>query len=103
MNDGSLLVGEILEKLYGPDHIAIGNELVKLSSIQLSLGDQSAMDCLNRVAVIFSRYYGSHANTIFPYLQGLEREAHKLMLILDGISDPNMVATENGKTNDSRN
>ncbi|KAI8031024.1 hypothetical protein LOK49_LG01G01123 [Camellia lanceoleosa] len=70
---------EILEKLYGPDHIAIGNELVKLSSIQLSLGDQSAMDCLNRVAVIFSRYYGSHANTIFPYLQGLEREAHKLV------------------------
>ncbi|KAI5349160.1 hypothetical protein L3X38_002047 [Prunus dulcis] len=33
---------EILEKLYNPNHIVIGYELVKLSSIQLSLGECAA-------------------------------------------------------------
>ncbi|XP_052180260.1 uncharacterized protein LOC127793547 isoform X2 [Diospyros lotus] len=60
---------EILEKLYGPDHVALGNELVKLVSIQQLLGDESAADSIHRMETIFCRYYGSHANRIFPYLQ----------------------------------
>ncbi|KAG2730683.1 hypothetical protein I3760_01G305700 [Carya illinoinensis] len=39
---------EILEKLYGPNHIVIGYELVKLSSIQLSMGDRGAVKNINR-------------------------------------------------------
>lgn len=66
---------EILEKLYDPNHIAIGNELLKLASIQLSLEDSTASDTRNRVAAIFLRYYGSHANKIFPFLQLLKEEA----------------------------
>ncbi|KAF8397071.1 hypothetical protein HHK36_018709 [Tetracentron sinense] len=70
---------EILEKLYPANHIVIGNELVKLASIQLSLGDStSALDNINRVDAIFSLYYGSHAAKIFPYLECLGREAGKL-------------------------
>ena len=75
----SLLSWQILKKLYGPGHIAIGNELIKLSSIQLSLGDRIAVDSINWVDVIFSQYYGSHVNTVYPYLQSLKREAHKLV------------------------
>ncbi|XP_057482812.1 uncharacterized protein LOC130769627 isoform X1 [Actinidia eriantha] len=70
---------EILEKLYGPGHVAIGNELIKLSSIQLSLGDRIAVDSINWLDVIFSQYYGSHVNTVYPYLQSLKREAYKLV------------------------
>ena len=66
---------QILEKLYDPNHIAIGNELLKLASIQLSFEDSTASDTLNRVAAIFLRYYGSHANKIFPCLQLLKEEA----------------------------
>ncbi|OMO89946.1 Zinc finger, MYND-type [Corchorus olitorius] len=66
---------EILEKLYGPNHIVIGYELVKLSSIQLSLGDFTAADSINRLNLIFSRYYGQHAGIIFPYLHFLKRES----------------------------
>ncbi|CAB4301565.1 unnamed protein product [Prunus armeniaca] len=64
---------EILEKLYNPNHIVIGYELVKLSSIQLSLGDCAAVDSINRPCDIFSCYYGSHTYKIFPYLQFLRR------------------------------
>ncbi|XP_008234145.1 PREDICTED: SET and MYND domain-containing protein 4 [Prunus mume] len=64
---------EILEKLYNPNHIVIGYELVKLSSIQLSLGDCAAVDSINRLCDIFSCYYGSHTYKIFPYLQFLKR------------------------------
>lgn len=70
---------EILEKHYGPDHVAIANELVKLASIQLSLGDQSAVEISNRVDAIFLQYYGSHANTIFPFLQDLKTQARELV------------------------
>ncbi|CAB4271124.1 unnamed protein product [Prunus armeniaca] len=64
---------EILEKLYNPNHIVIGYELVKLSSIQLSLGECAAVDSINRPCDIFSCYYGSHTYKIFPYLQFLKR------------------------------
>ncbi|XP_058786654.1 uncharacterized protein LOC131661214 [Vicia villosa] len=65
---------QILEKLYGPDDIVIAYELVKLSSVQLSLGDNSAVDSISRIGAIFSRYYGLHADLVFPYLQYLRRE-----------------------------
>ncbi|XP_062154808.1 uncharacterized protein LOC133862909 isoform X1 [Alnus glutinosa] len=70
---------EIVEKLYGPNHIAIANELVKLSSIQLSMGDCAAAKNINRVREIFSCYYGSQAEMLFPYLQSLCRETHKFV------------------------
>ncbi|XVF41271.1 hypothetical protein PTKIN_Ptkin01aG0267200 [Pterospermum kingtungense] len=70
---------EILEKLYGPSHIVIGYELVKLSSIQLSLGDCTAVDNINRLSAIFSNYYGQHADIIFPYLSFLERESCRII------------------------
>ncbi|XP_042957525.1 uncharacterized protein LOC122292962 isoform X6 [Carya illinoinensis] len=70
---------EILEKLYGPNHIVIGYELVKLSSIQLSMGDRGAVKNINRVSEIFSRYYGSHADIMFPYLQPLQGKLSKLV------------------------
>lgn len=66
---------EILEKLYGASHIVIGHELVKLSSIKLSLDDSSAVDSINQLGGIFFRYYGSHADIIFPYLQFLKKES----------------------------
>ncbi|PIA59746.1 hypothetical protein AQUCO_00400563v1 [Aquilegia coerulea] len=70
---------QILEKLYHPKHIVIGNELVKLSSIELSLGDRSnAMDNIIRLCEVFTLYYGSHAPKIFPYLESLQKEASKL-------------------------
>lgn len=70
---------KILEKLYDPSHIVIGYELVKLSSIQLVLGDSSAVDNINRLSAIFSRYYGSHTDLISPCLQTLKREASRLV------------------------
>lgn len=69
---------EILEKLYGHNHIVIGYELVKLSSIQLSLDDHNAVDTISRLAAIFLHYFGSHAETVFPHLLFLQREALKL-------------------------
>ncbi|GLT28065.1 hypothetical protein SLA2020_030220 [Shorea laevis] len=66
---------KILEKLYGPSHIVIGHELVKLSSIEQALDDCSAVDSINRLRSIFSQYYGSHADTVFPYLQFLNKES----------------------------
>ncbi|KAE9465086.1 hypothetical protein C3L33_02999, partial [Rhododendron williamsianum] len=70
---------EILEKLYGPDHIAIGHELLKLASIQLAMGDPSAVEILDRAEAIFSLYYGCHANTIFPHLQCHKIQARELV------------------------
>ncbi|XP_037497249.1 SET and MYND domain-containing protein 4 isoform X3 [Jatropha curcas] len=69
---------KILEMLYGPDDIVIGYELVKLSTIQISLGEPSASDSINRLGAIFLRYYGSHADSNFPYLQMLKRESCNL-------------------------
>ncbi|PRQ59689.1 putative chromatin remodeling SET family [Rosa chinensis] len=65
---------EILEKLYNLNHIVIGYELVKLSSIQLSLRDSGAVDSIDRLYQIFSCYYGSHTDVIFPDLQFLRKE-----------------------------
>ncbi|GAV70275.1 TPR_1 domain-containing protein/TPR_10 domain-containing protein/TPR_11 domain-containing protein [Cephalotus follicularis] len=70
---------KILEKLYDPNHVVIGYELVKLSSIQLSLGDSSVVDSIDRLSAIFSRYYGSHVDIVFPYLQSLQKEGCKLV------------------------
>lgn len=64
---------KILEKLYGHDHIVIGNELVKLASIQLSLGEPAFEKSRSRVNLIFSHHYGSHVDIIFPHLQFLKR------------------------------
>lgn len=69
---------DVLEVLYNPYHIVIGNELLKLASIQVSLRDPTASDSLHQVDAILSRYYGSHANLIFPHLPALVREACKL-------------------------
>ncbi|TKY73978.1 RNA polymerase II-associated protein 3 [Spatholobus suberectus] len=68
---------QILEKLYDTDDIVIAYELVKLSSIQLSLDDGTAVDSISRIDDIFSRYYGLHADLVFPYLQYLRREIEK--------------------------
>ncbi|XP_076953579.1 uncharacterized protein LOC143627690 [Bidens hawaiensis] len=58
---------KILEKLYGDEHIVIGNELVKLASIQLSLGEEHAVkESRNRINRIFSLHYGSHVDAVFP-------------------------------------
>lgn len=65
---------QILEKLYNPNHIVIGYELAKLSSIQLLLRDAAAMDSIDRLYEIFSCYYGSHTDVIFPYLQFLRKK-----------------------------
>ncbi|RDX69422.1 Histone-lysine N-methyltransferase ASHR1, partial [Mucuna pruriens] len=68
---------QILEKLYDTDDIVIAYELVKLSSIQHSLDDGTAVDSISRIDDIFSRYYGLHADLVFPYLQYLRREIEK--------------------------
>ncbi|XP_065847577.1 uncharacterized protein [Euphorbia lathyris] len=65
---------KILGILYGQKHIVIGYELVKLSSIQLSQDDPSSVDTINQLLNIFERYYGSHAFSIFPYLQTLKQK-----------------------------
>ncbi|KAI3870266.1 hypothetical protein MKX03_029655, partial [Papaver bracteatum] len=80
----------ILEKLYNPNHIVIGNELVKLASLQQCLGDNtSALDSINRLDAIFSLYYGSHAAKVVPYLNSLKREASKLFQLGDTPSSSN--------------
>ncbi|XP_042492163.1 histone-lysine N-methyltransferase SMYD3 isoform X7 [Macadamia integrifolia] len=65
---------EILEKLYTANHIVIGNELVKLASIQLSMGESTVVETIDRLEKIFSMHYGPHATSIFPYLQTLKGE-----------------------------
>ncbi|KAK8465279.1 hypothetical protein PHAVU_009G040900 [Phaseolus vulgaris] len=68
---------QILEKLYDTDDIVIAYELVKLSSILLSLDDSTAAESINRIDDIFSRYYGLHADLVFPDLQYLRKEIEK--------------------------
>lgn len=63
---------QILEKLYDANHIAIGNELIKLASLQILVGDSAASGSISRITAIFSRYYGSHADDIYPYLRHLK-------------------------------
>ncbi|XP_075111246.1 uncharacterized protein LOC142181709 isoform X2 [Nicotiana tabacum] len=63
---------QILENLYDPNHIAIGNELIKLASLQISVGDSAASDSMSKITTIFSRYYGSHADDIYPFLRHLK-------------------------------
>ncbi|KAJ9545735.1 hypothetical protein OSB04_025442 [Centaurea solstitialis] len=64
---------KILEKLYGKDNIVIGNELVKLASIQLSFGDPAVEQTINMINSIFSQHYGSHVSIMFPHLKFLKR------------------------------
>ncbi|KAK9075393.1 hypothetical protein SSX86_003716 [Deinandra increscens subsp. villosa] len=64
---------KILEKLYGGDHIVIGNEMVKLASIQLCLGEDAFEESRNRINSIFSRHYGSHVDAMFPHIRFLKR------------------------------
>ncbi|GFP89400.1 histone-lysine n-methyltransferase smyd3 [Phtheirospermum japonicum] len=66
---------EILETLYGENHIVVANELIKLASIQHSMGQKSASSDTNQMVEIFYRYYGSHADIIFPHLRYLKSEA----------------------------
>ncbi|KAJ0235553.1 Uncharacterized protein HA466_0263700 [Hirschfeldia incana] len=69
---------KILKRLYGDEHVVIGNEMVKLGSIQLASGDSSgAWETTKRLSQIFSKYYGSHAETLFSYLSSLNLEAAK--------------------------
>ncbi|CAA7403383.1 unnamed protein product [Spirodela intermedia] len=69
---------KILEKLYHDSHIAIGNELVKLASLQLSLGDHAAAsDSVGRLEGIFSLYYGPHAGQIYHFLESLRAAANR--------------------------
>ncbi|KAJ0970256.1 hypothetical protein J5N97_023133 [Dioscorea zingiberensis] len=63
---------EILKKLFDSSSIVIGNELIKLASIQLSLGDRSAaLHTIKRIEEIFSLYYGSHLVDVCPYVVSL--------------------------------
>lgn len=60
--------------------MVIGNEMVKLASIQLASGDSSgAWDTTKRLSQIFIKYYGSHAETLFSYLPCLKQEAATAM------------------------
>lgn len=66
---------QILEKLYHPNHIAMGHELIKLASLQLSLSDAgNASDTIKRVEVILSLYYGAHTTKLFPYVNILKQQ-----------------------------
>lgn len=72
---------QIIKRLYPTNHIAIGNELMKLASIQLSLNDRaSALNSIKQAYTIFSLHYGSHMVMLFPYLENLQREAKKFVL-----------------------
>ncbi|KAL5225040.1 hypothetical protein ABZP36_011679 [Zizania latifolia] len=65
---------KILEKLYHPNHIIIAHELIKLVSIDLSLGDgASASAALARAEAIFLLYYGPDVKRILPYVDVLRR------------------------------
>ncbi|KAJ8537160.1 hypothetical protein K7X08_035561 [Anisodus acutangulus] len=63
---------QILEKLYDANHVAIGNELIKFASLEILVGDSAASSSISRITAIFSRYYGSHADDINPYLRHLK-------------------------------
>ena len=57
----SVVMLQILEKLYHPKHIAIAHELIKLVSILLSLGDgASAAATFARAEAIFSVLWVSY-------------------------------------------
>ncbi|XP_006662498.1 SET and MYND domain-containing protein 4 [Oryza brachyantha] len=65
---------EILEKLYHTKHIIIAHELIKLVSIELSMGDSaSAAASFAQAEAIFSLYYGPDVKKIFPYVDVLRR------------------------------
>lgn len=65
---------QILEKLYHPRHIIIAHELIKLVSIELSMGDgASAAAAFARADAIFSLYYGPDVKRILPYVDALRR------------------------------
>ncbi|KAG8092200.1 hypothetical protein GUJ93_ZPchr0012g19186 [Zizania palustris] len=65
---------KILEKLYHPNHIIIAHELIKLVSIDLSLGDgASTSAALARAEAIFLLYYGPDVKRILPYVGVLRR------------------------------
>ena len=69
-----LMMMQILEKLYHPKHIAIAHELIKLISIELSLGDRASAEAtFARAEVIFSLYYGPDVQRILPYVDALKR------------------------------
>lgn len=69
-----LLIMQILKKLYHPKHIAIAHELIKLVSIELSLGDRaSAATTFAQAEAIFSLYYGPDVERILPYVDALKR------------------------------
>ncbi|EOA39695.1 hypothetical protein CARUB_v10008336mg [Capsella rubella] len=71
---------KILKRLYEDEHVVIGNEMVKLASIQLASGDSSgAWNTTKKFSKIFSKYYGSHAETLFSYLPCLKQEAAKAL------------------------
>ncbi|CAN1301403.1 RNA polymerase II-associated protein 3 [Linum perenne] len=76
---------EILEVLYGGDHIVIGYELIKLASIQLSLNDPQVGNTTERLERIFHRYLGMHADLVFPFLGALKKLPAGLKLKLPKI------------------
>ncbi|GMN41096.1 hypothetical protein TIFTF001_010314 [Ficus carica] len=59
---------EILEKLYNSHHVVIGHELVKISSIQLSLNESDVDSSFSRMKDIFKCYYGQETYEIFPHI-----------------------------------
>jgi hypothetical protein len=68
------MIMQILEKLYHPKHIAIAHELIKLVSIELSLGDRSSAEAsFAQAEAIFSLYYGPDVQRILPYVEALKR------------------------------
>ncbi|CAM0956538.1 unnamed protein product [Alopecurus aequalis] len=65
---------KILEKLYHPKHIAIAHELIKLVSIEMSLGDRASAEAtFSRAEAIFTLYYGPDIQRILPYVDALKR------------------------------
>ncbi|KAG9441179.1 hypothetical protein H6P81_017033 [Aristolochia fimbriata] len=67
---------QILEKLYHVNHIVLGNEIMKLASIQLSLNNHtSAKNSLDRLYAILQLHYGSHIMKVLPYAENLRKEA----------------------------
>uniref|UniRef100_A0A0E0M9H1 SET domain-containing protein n=1 Tax=Oryza punctata TaxID=4537 RepID=A0A0E0M9H1_ORYPU len=74
---------EILEKLYHPRHIIIAHELIKLVSIELSMGDgASAAAAFARADAIFSLYYGPDVKRILSYVDALRRTVSERLLTL---------------------
>lgn len=64
-----------MKKLYEEEHVVIGNEMVKLASIQFASGDSNgAWDTTKRMSQIFSKYYGSHAETLLSYLPCVKQD-----------------------------